>query len=282
MRGSLRVDAFPSMRRVRPRRIGWRSEQRVSLRGFTLIELLVVVAIIALLIAILLPSLRRAREQAKCTLCLSNLRQIGIGMTIYASDHRGWLPVGPADKMWYIDRNTGQRFDEPGPNRRPYPWSTCHWGGRRAAYLHDLHDPPRPETLKRPLTNYLYRNATLDDETPLFRCPSDTGTDYWPEARQAYYVLCGNSYYVNPWGAPPAPWKGKRGATSSVILVEEAPLYIGYAYRKQIPGWHGPFSTHNILFLDFHAERKYTDTREGSGPGWHLANYFDIMNVYAY
>ena len=64
-------------------------------RGFTLIELLVVVAIIALLISILLPSLSRARAQAKLSVCASNLRQIGTGVHLYAADYEGHIPCGP-------------------------------------------------------------------------------------------------------------------------------------------------------------------------------------------
>ncbi len=62
-------------------------------RGFTLIELLVVVAIIALLMAVLLPSLAKAREQAKRAVCLHNFQQQGVGLNAYSGDHKQVLPV---------------------------------------------------------------------------------------------------------------------------------------------------------------------------------------------
>ena len=59
--------------------------------GFTLIELLVVVAIIAILLSILLPSLQRAREQARQLLCITNLRSMGQAAGFYAEGNRDWL-----------------------------------------------------------------------------------------------------------------------------------------------------------------------------------------------
>lgn len=64
-------------------------------KGFTLIELLVVVAIIALLISILLPSLARAREITKRAVCAANLRGIGQGMKVYSNDNSDFYPTAP-------------------------------------------------------------------------------------------------------------------------------------------------------------------------------------------
>jgi prepilin-type N-terminal cleavage/methylation domain-containing protein/prepilin-type processing-associated H-X9-DG protein len=65
----------------------------VKKKAFTLIELLVVVAIIALLISILLPSLARAREITKRAVCASNQRGIGQGHKVYANDNEDWYPI---------------------------------------------------------------------------------------------------------------------------------------------------------------------------------------------
>jgi prepilin-type N-terminal cleavage/methylation domain-containing protein len=61
-------------------------------QAFTLVELLVVIGVIALLIAMLLPSLKKARESAVRTTCASNLRQIHGAVVMYANENRGWLP----------------------------------------------------------------------------------------------------------------------------------------------------------------------------------------------
>lgn len=68
------------------------TRQNGSRRGFTLIELLVVIAIIAILAAILFPVFAKARENARKISCLSNLKQIGIGLVQYGQDYDGYMP----------------------------------------------------------------------------------------------------------------------------------------------------------------------------------------------
>ncbi len=88
-------------------------------RGFTLVELLVVVGIIALLISILLPSLARAREQARMTKCLSNQREMGKGGATFANDHRSRLQLVASHG---VDNSSTSPIDRADPTRRTYEY----------------------------------------------------------------------------------------------------------------------------------------------------------------
>ena len=86
--------------------------------AFTLIELLVVVAIIAILIAILVPSLGRARQQAYQVKCAANLHSIGFGILYFAEDHQDRLPWMAAIRAGPRGLDLGFRYRQRGQNAR--------------------------------------------------------------------------------------------------------------------------------------------------------------------
>jgi prepilin-type N-terminal cleavage/methylation domain-containing protein len=121
-------------------------------RSFTLIELLVVITIIAILLSLLLPGLRGAREKSHIATCSSNLRQMGMAMQSFAGDNQGNVP----------DKISGTQFS---------------WAGK-AGTVTTL------SVTSRPLNTYLgYR--TNGSEVEVARCTKDIKTGGVPMQAQA-------------------------------------------------------------------------------------------------
>lgn len=150
--------------------------------GFTLLELLIVIAIIALLIGILLPSLKRSIDLAKATACKSNLRQVGQALYLYRIDNNGWLPQARA-----AAGPTGGRRGERTPRE---PW----FGQVVQTYLGDS------GVLRCPKDPYGYRVADLRGE----RLRDPNSSDFASFGLNNFIMTASETIELNVDRRPPA------------------------------------------------------------------------------
>jgi len=118
-------------------------------RGFTLIELLVVIAIIAILAAILFPVFAQAREAARKTQCISNMKQVGLALTMYAGDYEETLPWSTSSMQsgwtWYqsVDPYIKTGVGPNGTTQKPF-WLCPSFTNNNIPKLPGDPDPPAP------------------------------------------------------------------------------------------------------------------------------------------
>ncbi len=264
--------------------------------AFTLIELLVVIAIIAVLISVLLPALKMARETGKRVKCMSNMKQIGVGQIMYMED------LGP--KIPWVKRHPGASWA-----------SQFVWGGFIAPdpdpYFGNNIDYMKWGADERALAKYISPDASRDSKPDVYICPGDRTRGYgiissgtytvnphdtktsWGSAGNSYainwfwmkYYYTSVSMYVNPPNLPDSNLvKANKkmmpnlvgGSASEFVVYYEALMHnimqdsthTGAGVQRF--GWHHEFSKHVAVFLDGHADYKFMDTRYPYGVDWSI------------
>ncbi len=152
-------------------------------KAFTLIELLVVISIIALLMAILLPSLKLVKEQAQTIMCLSNLRQVGTFFFLYTSDHGGSFMPGVSERTTEGEWTRSLRGYAPGLNSRN------HYNGN-----YDVFCCPKAD--KKPYIEPGQEFVVGDKETMWLFNPDDSVTPWWRAGDYASFGM--NLWVSNP------------------------------------------------------------------------------------
>jgi type II secretory pathway pseudopilin PulG len=258
-------------------------------------------AIIALLISILLPSLKGARDQAKKAKCLANLHNLGVAAASYLHDERDRFCFGPGDRF---ETNNGQTV----PVFRTWYFGGNEFAGTTRFSTASVNNWP---ATRRPLNRYVYATNKLGNGRDLrvYECPSDTGIrlDDDPFSKPTgvtAYDEVGSSYDVNLNWSYYSIWceKGfqrqpdrctqlgniiirmmQKKAPKRFILLDEDPadwvLANTFNPGGQLPngykliGWHGKANMHNMAFLDGRADAVYIDPAKNRHSSFYITRH---------
>ena len=246
---------------------GERDRSTMKFKGFTLIELLVVVAIIALLVSILVPSLTKARDRALTAICLHNEHQIYLGYALYANNYDGYVAPAydfAADRTWayFIAELVPSIFGDPA-----------------AGILFAPDDPPKVPTVVhcpavaphggpvlREVNPNEYGNIREDYATNILR--SGRANANWRDGVHPEYPIGGRTNFYTlevkneSWNL--YNWKqtyiGQPARTFLLVDANRIDIEVGLCivYQDDLPrGWefrHGGRRTTNMVFFDGHAE----------------------------
>ncbi len=234
-------------------------------RGFTLVELLVVIGIIAILIAILLPALQKARAAARMVACQSQLRQFGIATHLYANDHNDYIMPG-GGYFPHADRPTTSLYNwvcDFG-----HPWLIAYNSGSNANYVGIMflfvHGYIRtPDLFYCPADDLNFHDPSGSGYRASFHRGVRAGNGEWTPSFDGVYTLWASYTYFNPWRVLPASkgW-GEWTEIPKLSAVSRAQTGIladnwrnayggGPNGRTLVPAHYNPVR-YNVLYGDGH------------------------------
>lgn len=247
----------------RERRI--KSRQPLRAAAFTLIELLVVVSIIALLVALMLPSLNKAKAQARVVVCANNLHSIGLGWTYYLQDNNDTFPSYNDTRLIY--------------------W---YYGGKEKVVS-------SYNMSYRPLNPYVSKAIQKEDSAPVFRCPGDRPVQGEMQGNSVYDYY-GNCYVLNYWltfhpdpntgvilDKIPVRLSDVKVAHCRLILAGDCQwLYAALNIPSTDASFHTAKDKANMLFLDGHIrymDIPRTNWNVADDYTWYFSDTFDDQPV---
>jgi prepilin-type N-terminal cleavage/methylation domain-containing protein/prepilin-type processing-associated H-X9-DG protein len=257
---------------------------RSFLKGFTLIELLVVIAIIALLMGILLPSLRRAREQARQQVCATRIRQHLLALNMYADENDSKLPLPPTAGNWLQDiaidtvhfmLDTGltreifycpSNFNHQKYNDLFWEYDNKSWNGTRFTNYTDN---------SFIVSGYCYiLQTTQGNRTPIVRYEKDSMEKVWLKTNQTDHPAMRELCIDSIMGIPQNNTKyGRNFGQIPGGIYQQSQVYDQTSHLKSDEEPLGG----NIGFLDGHTEWRHFDPdiengvavpRYGNTPGF--------------
>lgn len=183
-------------------------------KAFTLIELLVVISIIALLLAIMMPALNKAKELASKTVCASRLRSVSVGPLLFASDNDGWLPM--------VDGTTLGDMSYSGGCQECLDWGKTFpqrdlWYIDIAPYLSVKNDPYVAQ-------NWMKAEVAGLDAPKIYQCPSMKKTVYGTKGLAFGWNWNGLGYKCKDYFNPDDPKLRKYWTPLKISQISSAGL----------------------------------------------------------